>query len=145
MNNYNDKFKIVEDISSGDFIFDVYGRTVDELFSNCALACFTAMTEPRLVEPQISIKFEVAGDSLNELLYNFIAELIYLKDAEKMFFSGFQVDIAADQNCLKAVVAGQRIDYDRHTIKADVKAITYHGLDITEDESGYHTRVILDL
>lgn len=139
------KYKIVEDGTSADFVVDVYGVTLNKLFANCAEACFFAMTNIDKVQPVKEFNVIVDAENLDDLLYNFISELIYLKDIEKMFFSRFDVDIADDEKSLKAVAAGDTIDYIDHDFKTDVKAITYHDLHIKKSNDGYMTRVILDL
>jgi SHS2 domain-containing protein len=139
------KFMIVEDGTSADFVVDVYGETLNKLFANCAEACFFAMTNIDKVRPVKDLNLIVDAENIDELLYNFIAELIYLKDIEKMFFSRFDVNIADNEKSLKAVVAGDTIDYINHEIKSDVKAITYHDLQIKKSEDGFVTRVMLDL
>jgi SHS2 domain-containing protein len=139
------RFEIVEDLASADFIFDAYGQTLEDLFKACATACFTAMTEIEPVEPIKEYNLMVDGEDLNELLYNYIAELIYLKDTEKSFFSYFEIHIAEDKKSLSSVVRGEPIDYDKHVIKTDVKAVTYHDLNITERNGEYVTRMVLDL
>lgn len=145
MMNRNRRFKICEELASADFIFDAYGSDLNELFAACATACFYAMTDPEKVRPVKEYALEANGDGIEDLLFSFISELIYLKDIDKVFFSVFNVDIAPDQKSLKAVVAGEPIDYNRHTIKTDVKAATYHDLEIKKTADGFKTRMILDL
>lgn len=139
------KFKIVEDTTSADFVFEAYGATTNKLFANCALACFYAMTDPAGVDPVKSYKLEVKGQTTEELLYNFMAELIFIKDSEKVFLSQFDLDISPDNTILKAVVSGEPIDYNKHMIKTDVKAATYHDLRVWVNKEGYSARMILDL
>lgn len=139
------KFKLIEDTTSADFVFEAYGVSTNELFSNCALACFFAMTDPATIEPAKSFELEVEGQRIEDLLYNFISELIFIKDAEKVFLSQFDIDISTDNTILKAVVRGEQIDYNKHMIKTDVKAATYHDLRIWTDRQGYSARMILDL
>ena len=139
------KFKLIEDTTSADFVFEAYGVSINELFANCALACFFAMTDPATVDPVKSFKLEVEGQRIEDLLYNFIAELIFIKDAEKVFLSQFNVDISTDNTILKAVVRGEPIDYNKHMIKTDVKAVTYHDLRVWTDKEGYSASMILDL
>ncbi|MEE8417325.1 MAG: archease, partial [candidate division Zixibacteria bacterium] len=83
--------------------------------------------------------------TIEELLYNYIAELIFIKDAEKVFLSQFDIDISPDNTILKAVVRGELIDYNKHIIKIDVKAVTYHDLHVRVEKEGYSARMILDL
>jgi len=138
-------FKIVENLPSADFIFDAFGDDLEELFKNCAGACFFAMTDPETVAPVIGYDIDLTGETLDDLLYNFMAELIYLKDSENIFCSRFEIKISGDHKSLKGVVRGEPIDYNKHTIKTDVKAATYHDLHVREENGRYSVRMILDL
>ncbi len=138
-------FKIVEDIVSGDFVFDAAGNTLEELFTSCAEACFSAMTKLTKVEAADEFSISIEGDDFEELLFNFLSELIYLKDTEKTFFSKFEVSISEDSKSLKSLALGEKIDYDKHEIKTDVKAVTYHKMKIVRIDGGFKVRVILDL
>lgn len=139
------KIEIIEDHASADFVFDAYGRSLPDLFEACARAAFSVMTELSKVDICIERIIELNAEDINELLYAFISELIYLKDAEKLFFREFEIQVSDDNKSLTAAVKGERIDFNRHIIKTDVKAATYHDLEI-KFENGYHkTRMILDL
>jgi SHS2 domain-containing protein len=145
MNNPRYRFEIVEELASADFIFDAFGLTLPDLFIACAEACFAAMTNLEKVTPSEEEDILVFGDDLNELLYNFISELVYLKDVEKMFFSQFEVTLADDQKSVRAIARGERISYKKHDIKTDVKAVTHHELNIVRRNDYFVTRMILDL
>ena len=138
-------FKILENIVSGDFAFEASGETLEDLFTSCAEACFSAMAELSKVEQLIDYSIDISADSLDDLLVDFLSELIYLKDAEKIFFSRFDIDIDTDNISLNAVARGEKIDYNKHEIKVDVKAATYHNLEIKRVEKGFKVKVILDL
>jgi SHS2 domain-containing protein len=139
------KIEIIEDHASADFVFDAYGRTPADLFEACAKATFSVMTESNRIDISIERIIELTADDINELLYAFISELIYLKDAEKIFFREFEIQLSDDNKSLTAIVKGERIDFNRHLIKTDVKAATYHDLSVTYDSVYYKTRMILDL
>ena len=62
-----------------------------------------------------------------------------------MFFAKFDIEIDKDKNSLSAVAWGESINYEKHIIKTDVKAVTYYGLKIMHDNNRYSVRVILDL
>ncbi|MEE9555115.1 MAG: archease [candidate division Zixibacteria bacterium] len=138
-------FRIIEELPSADFIFDAFGENLEELFSNCAKACFFAMTDSDGVEPSSDFHFEVEGETSDDLLYSFISELIFLKDSESIFLSEFDIEIDKAGKSLKAVVRGEKIDYNKHVIKTDVKAATYHDLHIRDDNGRFMVRMILDL
>ncbi|UCE67044.1 MAG: archease [Candidatus Zixiibacteriota bacterium] len=138
-------FRIIENIVSGDFAFEAFGETLEDLFASCAEACFSAMAELSKVDPKIDYSVDISADNLDDLLVDFLSELIYLKDAEKIFFSRFDINIDADNISLNAVARGERIDYNKHDVKVDVKAATYHNLEIKQIENGFEVNVILDL
>ena len=121
-------FKILENIVSGDFAFEASGETLEDLFTSCAEACFSAMAELSKIEPKIDYSINISADNLDDLLVDFLSELIYLKDAEKIFFSRFDIRIDNDNISLNAVAQGERIDYNKHDIKVEVKAATYQNL-----------------
>jgi SHS2 domain-containing protein len=145
MTNKKFKYVIVEDLASGDFIFDAFGETLSDLFVACAEACFSAMTDIDRVMPSKRYSIELREENQEELIYAFISELIYLKDTEKTFFSSVDVDVSPDGRSLKAVAVGEVIDYNKHLIRTDVKAVTHHDLRIRRADGGFMTRMILDL
>ena len=138
-------FRIIEEIVSGDFVFQAWGNNIEELFAACAEACFSAMTDPAAVEPKNDYPVKIKAENLEDLLYNFLAELIYLKDIDKIFFSKFDIEIDIEEVSLNAVAWGETIDYNKHEIKTDVKAVTYHDLKIVKSTDRYEVKVILDL
>jgi SHS2 domain-containing protein len=62
-----------------------------------------------------------------------------------IFLSKFDIDIDVDDLSLKSIAWGERIDYNKHEIKTDVKAVTYHNLQIKKLQKGFEVKVILDL
>jgi len=62
-----------------------------------------------------------------------------------MFFSQFDIEISRELNNLKCTAFGEKIDFDKHVIKTDVKAATYHDLQIRNKGGRYLVRMILDL
>jgi len=138
-------FRIIEDIVSGDFVFEAFGKTVEELFESCAKACFSAMTELSKVDTAEKFPVDVDAENIEDLLFNFLAELIFLKDTEKIFLSEFDIKIDIDKFSLNSVAWGEMIDYNKHDIRTDVKAVTYHNLQVRQVEGEFRVRAILDL
>jgi SHS2 domain-containing protein len=135
---------IIEDGAFADFEFEARADTLEDLFMQCGKAVFIAITDISKVSPLQEISFKVKGESLEDLLFLFLAELIYLKDTRKMFFSKFDIEISG-QYKLYCRAMGEPIDRQKHQTKADVKAPTYHKLKIEQTNTGFKVRVILDL
>jgi SHS2 domain-containing protein len=137
-------FKIIEEGAFGDYEFEAEAESLEKLFSVCALATFEAVTDVSEVAAIEARTFDISAESLEELLYLFLAELICIKDTENIFFSRFEISIG-DKFKLSCKASGERINGKKHTLKTDVKAVTYHKLEVGKKGTGYGAHVILDL
>lgn len=137
-------FKIIEEGAFGDYEFAAEAESLEKLFAICGLATFEAVTDVSKVEALEEMDIAVSAESLEELLFLFLAELIYIKDTENIFFSRFGIKIS-NKFKLNCKAYGERIDNKKHTLKTDVKAVTYHKLEVVQKGDGFGAHVILDL
>jgi SHS2 domain-containing protein len=139
------KYRFLEDVAIADAAFCAEAESLDELFSLCAQAAFDVMADLETVEQRSKEKVELAGQRLDELLFDWLAELIYLKDLKSMLFSRFDIDIKKTNGyTLKASIWGEPADQRKHKVRVDVKAVTYHLLEVKKENSKWTARVILD-
>jgi SHS2 domain-containing protein len=139
------KFRFLEDVAIADAAFEAYGDTLEELFESCALATFEVMVETKGVEQKRKEVIEIKDLDLENLLFDFLSELIYLKDTQKIFFSKFDLNITKNKGYLLAgTLWGDNIDYSKQEIRQDVKAVTYHLLEVKKVEDEWKALVILD-
>ncbi|AIF68978.1 archease [Palaeococcus pacificus DY20341] len=115
-----------------------YGETLEEAFENVAIALFEIMVDTNRVEKREVREVEAEGEDLQALLYNFLEELLILHDTEGLVFSDFEVRIekTLDGYKLKAKAYGEPLDLEKHEPKEEVKAITYHEMEIKQLEGG---------
>lgn len=115
-----------------------YGSTLEEAFEAVALALFDVMVDVRKVENKDCREVEVEGEDLMALLYNFLEELLVLHDMEGLVFGDVKVEIeeTEDGYRLKAKACGEVLDYEKHEPKEEVKAITYHDMEIEKLPDG---------
>ncbi len=138
------KFKFV-DITTADVAFEAYGKTLNTAFANSARALFEVMVDAKGVSPDRKKTVEVRGHDMKSLLFNWLNELIFLTDSESMFFSKFSVKIDLDSLVLTATCYGEKIKPKKHEIRTEVKAATYHKIDVRKTAEGWITRAILDI
>ena len=85
----------------------------------------------------------LVGD-IETLLVSWLQELLYLLDTESLVFGRFQVKL--DNLSLEAVAWGDVFDPNLHTMKTEIKAVTYHQLEVTKkNDQGWETQVIFDI
>ena len=140
------KYKFLEDRAIADAAFEAEGESLEELFEACAQATFEVMAETKTVKPRNKEEIQLRSDDLEELLFNWLAELIYLKDLKTTVFSKYEIKIEKpDGYKLQASVWGEPIDAEKHKVKVDVKAVTYHLLEVKKTDEKWTAKVILDI
>jgi SHS2 domain-containing protein len=135
---------IIEDGAFADFEFEASADSIENLFIECGKAVFIAITDISQIAHSQTVEFEIKGESLEDLLFAFLSELIFLKDTRKMFFCDFELTFK-DCNYLYCKAMGELFNSQKHLTKTDVKAATYHKMKIEKSDAGFSVRVILDL
>ncbi|MAG52720.1 MAG: archease [Nanoarchaeota archaeon] len=135
------KYKFID--HTADVMFEAYGNNLNKLFENAALAVFEVQCDLKKVKRVVKRKIKLKNDDNEKLLFDFLEELIYLKDAKYLVFSKFSVKIKDNQ--LEAVIEGEKINPDKHELKVDVKAVTLHHFSLKKTKNGWKAIVILDI
>jgi SHS2 domain-containing protein len=126
---------------TADVLMRTSGRTMNEAFENAAYGLFDTMCDASTVEPLKTKKVECEAPDLEQLLVDWLSRLLFLCDVDDMLFSEFEVKIVGTK--LTAKIRGEKLDPDKHSLKTDVKAITYHMLEV--DPKKNSIRVLLDI
>ena len=135
-------FRILE--HPADIGFEAFGSTREEVFANAARALFHLIVDLDSVAPRREVAVQVEGSDPASLLVNWLSELLYLNDAEGWLFSEFEVE-RLDDRSLTARTRGEKFDRTRHRAKLQVKAITYHQLELERTAEGWQARVYVDI
>ena len=139
-------FIYIDSVAPSDCAYRAFGATLEELFANAARAVTTVMVEPDSVALSRVVEIELKAATETDLLYNWLEEIVYLKDAENLFLVDFEVNIGGtENNRLKARARGDRIDYNSQRINVDVKAVTMHKFKLEKHVDGWEAFVVLDL
>lgn len=126
------KFEFIDHIS--DLQFAAYGRTLNELFENCAYAMFEGMIPETKVEKKIEYKGNLVSENLTDLLHDFLNELVFVFETEHIVFKKFKVNIVKKNNKnnglynLNFIALGDKSE--NYVIDVGIKGITYHGLSV---------------
>src|SRR5262245_4034303 len=126
-------YKFLEDIATADIAFEATGRDLAELFTAAADATMNVMIDNLdAIKARETRQIELTNDNVEMLLFDFLQELIYFKDAGRLLLrvSEARIDQKGDTYVLKAKAAGEQLDASRHHQRADVKAVTLHGFSV---------------
>lgn len=134
-----EKYKFLE--HTADAKYQAYGKTLEEAFSNAAIAMFSIFSEPEKVKAKIKKTIEVRGKDKKALLYNFLEEFLFLLDSEGFLLHEInKIKITGDK--IKAEVVGEKIN-ESHKLHGEVKAVTYNNMIIDEEKN--MVQVVVDL
>jgi len=134
------KYEFLE--HTADVMFVAYGKTFNELFENAAEALESTMVLLDGVAEAQSTAITVSSDSCENLLYDWLAELLIKFEVERFAVRKCFVrivDLLLTADCL-----GETVDPRRHKLNTEVKAVTYHNLSIVKNDV-YHAEITLDV
>lgn len=129
---------------TADIGIDVFGATLHELFANAAFALFDIITDIQNVEGAVEYTISISGVDREQLLVNWLSELLYLHDVKNLLFKDFCI-VDLQDNQLNASVRGEVFSEEKHAIKTEIKAVTYHCLSIVQENHRWKARIIFDL
>jgi len=141
-------YEFLEDLATADIAFQAWGTDLEETFISAADATMNVMVEElKAIEPRERRELRVENDELDLLLFNFLQELIYYKDAEKLMLRVNQARVQSQARpyVLEAIACGEILDPERHHPRVDVKAVTLHHFRLEKTARGWEALVILDI
>lgn len=131
---------------TADLKFIAYGKTLDLCFENSALAMFSAIVDLDSVNIERKEDIEIEAISIETLLHDWLTELLFLFATNNIIFKNFNVSIKKNKNYkLIATTSGEEFDPKRHSIKAEVKAITYHEMLVKKKGDIWTAQVVCDV
>jgi SHS2 domain-containing protein len=129
---------------TADIGIKAYGADMKQIFDNAARGLFSIITNLDNVASTKKLDIQVTAPDREALLINWLNELIYFFETKEIIFNRFEITTITDTE-LKAKACGEKINLAKHELKTQVKAATYHMLNIEQNEDGYRAQVIFDV
>ncbi|MFH1553163.1 MAG: archease [Candidatus Omnitrophota bacterium] len=129
---------------TADLAARIYGQNIPELFENAAYAMFALMGDIDRLELEETVLVEVEAPDTESLLVTWLNELLYRAYSRSALFSEFKV-LSLEGNKLRAEAKGQRLGENKERLRSEIKAATYHDLEIEKSDEGYQVTVVFDV
>jgi len=137
------RFEFIEDLKS-DVMFKAYGKSLEELFANAALGLFSVICQVDEVGHRRIKLVKVRGENIEDLMFNWLQELIGIVETDNLFLSRFEIlKIGEDGTYLEAKCYGEGTAPEKGG--AVVKGVTYYKYELRKTRDGYSVRVSLDI
>jgi SHS2 domain-containing protein len=129
---------------TADFGIHVYGSDSKDLFANAAWALFDLITEMDQLTGLESCDIEVSGADWSDLMVNWLREVLYLWNGKELLVKKARI-LSLSETELTATLAYDPFNSDRHVINTEIKAVTYHQIQVTSSPHGWEARIIFDI
>jgi len=136
--------KYVQLDHTGDIRIKVMGKTLKDLFVNAAYALFDLITDATKIDSELAETVEAAGIDHEEMLVNWLAELNYLFVTESKVFNRFEIEHFKNLE-LSATVIGEKFNARKHPFRNEIKAVTFHDLQIEQVGDHWETKIVFDI
>jgi len=116
---------------TADMMVKANGSTLEECFENAAFALFDQTVDLSNIGTSEETDIRVTGIDDEDRLYSFLSEMLFIEDADNLILKEFEVSFDGDDVVCHA--RGETLDRTRHRIRSEVKAVTYHMMEIDRD------------
>jgi len=131
---------------TADALFEVKAKSLEQLFSDAAKALNALQVKLKTLQAKEKKEIELKNENLESLLFDFLQELVFIKDLKQMLFARFKIEIKKNKIYkLKAICYGDKIDMKRQELLADAKAITMHEFRVWREKGFWRARVLVDI
>lgn len=146
---------------TADLGLRVQAATLEELLVEAARGLLAMhVANPEAIRPTQLKTIELSADGPEYLLFDWLSELLYTFESEKLLLCEFDIELSHREGeapaephaprpmvaALHATCRGEPMDESRHTMDHEVKAITYHGLQVNRNDDGsWQAEVIVDI
>ena len=139
-------YKHTDSNTTSDIGLIVTGKDLPQLLADAAIGLIAVIAEPSELVEKDEFEIDLAEDTIEDLYFSWLSEIIYLKDARNFLVCRCEIEVDVSEPFrVTGKVIGDIIDKTRHTLKVDVKAVTYYKLRVEKINDNWEAEVVLDL
>ena len=140
------RYTFLDDVAPADCAMDIEGRSLDDVFETAAAALARLMVDPATLAITVERTVSLEAPEVDMLLYDWLSEMIFLKDRDSQVFPHARVRVGGDGPYrLAAGIQGGTIEPGRTALGADPKAVTFHQFALQPVDGGWRARVVIDI
>jgi len=135
-------YEIIE--HTADIGIKAFGKSLAEAFENAAKGMFDIITDNSEIESIGQYDIELEAPDLEQLLVDWLSELLFLNSSQNLVFGFFKIDLDSKKKHIFAHVFGEKYTTTKHRIGTEIKAVTYHMLKV-KNKRPYEVQVLFDI
>jgi len=133
---------------TADIKFLAYGKTLEEVFENAALAMFNVIIDTDKVSGETAKEITLKSPDLESLLVDWLSEPLYVFEVDEIVFREFRVEKVmeeAGEYSITAQALGEKFYPKSHPFETEIKAVTYNQLEVEKITNGWKAQVVVDI
>lgn len=129
---------------TADIGIRAFGSSMAEVFTNCSLGMMSLMLDLASVRKSVRVGLEAEARDRESLLVAWLAQILFVVETEGVVFGAFEIGELEDTRA-KGWGLGEALDPARHRLELEIKAPTYHMLELKEEADLWTAQVIFDV
>lgn len=139
-------YRLTDYNTTADIGLVAENKTLTQLFADTATGLMEIMVNLESIRENRQLSINIRADSLEDLLHLWLSDLIYYKDADNFLVKKCRITLSeTDEYTLSAKLTGDTIDPERHTLKTDVKGVTFYRFKIGRKDNLWFAEMVFDL
>jgi SHS2 domain-containing protein len=129
---------------TADISIRVVSPDLKTLFEEAAYAMISQITDTDALDAEAKKTIRVKGDDLPDLMVNWLREVLFLWTGMEMLMKYAEVMLLSEKE-LTAELRLESYNTQKHSINNEIKAVTYHQIDVRHESEGWETTIIFDV
>ena len=128
---------------TGDAGIEVEAPSRADLFACAAIGVARIMVAPDGIEPREIHVITVFGDTDEDLMHDALSDALNLFVCDGFIWRDATVE--ERPGTIVLTLTGEQFDPHRHLMLTELKAVTYHQLNVKRTDSGWKARIVFDV
>ena len=129
---------------TADLAVRIRGDDLPDLFENSGRSLIHLMLGRELPCEGSTLEIRLKAQDLGDLMVRWLSEILYLLEGEHLVVTAVKIK-AVTPSLLLASVRTVPFDPERHEILSEIKAVTYHQIEVTQKAGHWEARVVMDV
>jgi SHS2 domain-containing protein len=135
-------YEVIE--HTADIGIIAYGNDLSNCFTNAAHGMFDLITNSSSIDEKGEYQIELSANDLEQLLVDFLSELLFLHSSRNLIFGLFNVILNLKKCSLSAIVKGEKFNLSKHRYGMEIKAVTYHLIEVHQTPP-FFVKILFDI
>jgi SHS2 domain-containing protein len=132
---------------TADIGVHAFGERIADVFEQAARSMYSIIFHGSvpIIKPKGEFQIKIQSSDLEQLMVDWLNEILYIYSTENIVISGFQIEINKEEFLINAFVEGEKLSNQLLKGTGEIKAVTYHMLEVKNIDNHWEAKVLFDI